>query len=242
MKTLFVLTAVVALAPLAPARVWTSVYRCDEVTPLEAVDPNHPTVYRDIMVGTRLAIIVSSDTGGYWWGDLLFDPDDANNATLRGRGYDPTPLAVYRDSSLKAAGKAAEVWDFWGEGTGLEFSSDYDAIPGDWFIFDYRAERIGFCAINLYDTLSSGLDAPIQTLSFTHVPSRDFTGDGIVNFKDFALLARYWHSAAPAEPDSPDATFDLSGDGLIGIADLIPFSAYWLERTDCNAPTADPNG
>jgi len=56
----------IALAPAALAKVWTTVYGCDGVTPLEAVDPNHPTVYRDIMVGTRLVLVVSSDQDEYW--------------------------------------------------------------------------------------------------------------------------------------------------------------------------------
>jgi hypothetical protein len=250
MKTLFVLTAVVALAPLAPARVWTSVYRCDEITPLEAVDPNHPTVYRDIMVGTRLTIIVSSDAGGYWFGALRLPPEDANDATLSARGYSPELLS-YDGSCLEAAGSDPWVMDFSNEtGIGFQFNSDgieyppsssrHPAVPGDWFIFDYRAEQVGSCDLRLFD-FSIDLNIPIQTLSFTHVPSRDFTGDGIVNFEDFALLARYWRSGAGVEPDSPDTPFDLNGDGLIGMADLIPFSEYWLERTDCNAPATDPN-
>jgi hypothetical protein len=38
----------------------------DEVPPLAPADPNVPEVYRDIMVGTRLAIFITSDTAKPW--------------------------------------------------------------------------------------------------------------------------------------------------------------------------------
>jgi hypothetical protein len=92
-RTLFVLIAAVAVAPVALAKVWTTVYRCDGTTPLATVDPNHPTVYRDIMVGTRLVIVVSSDAPGLygdqqlWSGGLVISRDDWQRGTLSGRGY-----------------------------------------------------------------------------------------------------------------------------------------------------------
>jgi hypothetical protein len=80
---------------------------------------------------------------------------------------------------------------------------------------------------------------PIQTLSFTHVPSRDFNGDTIVNFQDLALLASHWGSKA--DPNSPDAAFDLNADRRIDLGDLALFSEYWLERTDCSKAATNPN-
>jgi len=98
---------------------------------------------------------------------------------------------------------------------------------------------VGLCYVGLYD-YDFSLDTPIETLLFNQVPSRDFDGDTLVNFMDFALLASRWGQEAESDPD-PEATFDLDGDGSIGAGDLALFSEFWLERTDCNEPCADPN-
>jgi hypothetical protein len=248
MRMFFALAVIVAVAPLAAAKVWTTVYRCDETTPLAVADPNRPGVYRDIMVGTRLVIVVNSDAAGYWWGQLRLSWDDEKHAKLSGRGYTsgaPGDFASnYRDSCLESAGKGAIVSDYIDpKGIGLEFNSDplpLGAVPGAWFIFDYRTEQAGSCDVELYDMLDSP-HMPVETLSFTHVPSQDFDGDGIVNFKDLHLLGGRWRSAADHDPNGPTARFDLDTDGHIDIRDLALFCDYWLERTDCNEPATDPN-
>lgn len=232
MRKLVVLGLAAVLAPAALAKVWTTVYRCDGVTPLEAVDPNHPTVYRDIMVGTRLVLLVSSDQGGYWRGSLQFSPEEATYATLSGRGYVNVP-ANYRDSCLVAAGKTARAIphanSFY---VGVEFwtSLTLPVAPGDWFVFDYRAEQVGTCDVGLYD-FSISFDVPIEALSFAQVRSRDFNGDTVVDFTDLALLASRW--GWEADPNSPAGPCDLNGDGRIDLGDLALFSEYWLERTNC---------
>ena len=247
MRMLFVLVVAAALAPTARAGVRTTVYRCDETTPLAVVDPNHPGVYRDIMVGTRLVLVVSSDTGGYWLGQLRFSWDDAPYAKLSGRGPTTIPgvfRPFYQDSCLPAAGEGATAQDYLDpRGIGLEFgTSAYPpVVAGDWFLFDYRAEQVGSCDVGLYEFPGS-LDTPIESFSFTHVPSRNFNGDAVVNFEDFALLAGRWRSAVDPDPNSPDVAFDLEADGRIDARDLAAFSEYWLERTDCGGPVTDPNG
>ena len=251
MKKLFVLALAAALTPIAAARVWTSVYRYDGTTPLETVDPNRPNAYRDIMVGTRLTLVISSDTSGCWAGSLRLSWDGAEYAKLSGKGKTTTLLRSimkvpnYVDSCLDAAGTGAVAYDRQGpDGIGLEFSNSctpyitggHPAVPGDWFVCDYRAEQIGRCDVGF-----ASYDVPIQTLSFTHVPSRDFNRDTVVNLKDFALLASHWRSAA--DPNSNDkAALDLNADGRIDVSDLASFSEYWLERTDYNEPpaTSDP--
>ena len=85
-----------------------------------------------------------------------------------------------------------------------------------------------------------GPEQLLQTLSFQHVPSRDFNGDMVVDFKDFARFAAHWRSA-PDPNAGAGATFDLSTDNWIDSSDLASFSEYWLERTDSNEPPADPN-
>ena len=250
-----VLAAVVLVAPAAWAKVWITVYRCDGTTPLAAIDPNHPTVYRDIMVGTRLVLVVSSDTGGAWQGALLVSPDDMEYATLSGRGYTPIEpgtgarTANYLGSCLDAAGTQAYAVDFTDStGIGLQFRTSgtpyitggHPAIPGDWFVFDYRAGEVGTSDLGLYDLVVSYV-VPVATFSLTLVPSRDFNGDTVVDWKDFAELASHWHAAPDIDPNDPDAVFDLNTDGRVDVGDLMLFSGYWLERTDCDGSAVDPN-
>ncbi len=247
-KKLLVLTLTAALTPVAAAKVWITVYQHDGKTPLAAVDANHPNVYRDIMVGTRLVLVVSSDTGDQWTGNLLLWRADANDARLTGRGLTPpvpgSPLrfSAYKDSALNAAGTRAYVRDIQGKyGIGLELRNDpslltggHSAYPGDWFVVDYYAEQVGICEVELYGSPTSS-QVPIQTLSFTHVPSRDFNHDTVVDFEDFARFASYWRSGAV--PDSNQmAAVDLHADGRVDFADLASFSRYWLERLDSPIP------
>lgn len=248
---LLALAVAVVSTPVAAARVWTSIYRCDERTLLMPADSNRPNVYPDIMVGTRLVIVVSSDTGGYWWGGLLISLEDSDYGTLSGRGFSQEKL-IYEGACLPAAGEIPLAVDFMDpdKTVGFQLTSDADifaddgslvhrgAVPGDWFILDYSAERVGSCDVGLYD-FDANPDIPIEILSFNHVPSRDFKNDGIVNFEDFALLARCWRSAVEPDPNSPDAPFDLKADGRVDVADLTLFTEYRLERTDCNKPAAD---
>ena len=251
MKKLFVLALAAAVTPMAAARVWTSVYRYDGRTPVKCIDPNHPDAYGDVMVGTRLTLVVSSDASDYWLGSLLLSWDDAQHAKLSGRGYtapppgSPIKFATYRDSCLDAAGTKAIVRDLAdSEGIGLSLSNcitpyvsgGHPAYPGDWFVVDYHAEQVGNCDVGLYDLFASD-DMPMEMISFTHVPSRDFNTDTVVNFKDFALLASHWRSAI--DPNSSgEAAVDLKADRRVDVSDLMSFSRYWLEQTDCSdAPT-----
>jgi hypothetical protein len=263
MKKLLVLALAGLLAPIAAARVWVTVYRCDGKTPLAAVDSNHPDVYRDIMVGTRLTLIISSDTADKWSGDLELSWDDALYGRLSGRGLtppaprSPRKVSTYNDSCLDAAGTNATVMDsadaysislyFDNDTSSYQPNGGHPAYPGDWFVVDYYAEQAGECRVRLYADGSVGpvvnpFVAPdigpptlLQTLSFKHVASRDFNGDTVVNFKDFARFAARWR--CPVDPNADaGAAFDLSTDSRVDSSDLASFSEYWLERTDCNEP------
>ncbi len=246
MRRLTILAAVILFGPTTWAEVRVTVYRCDEKTPLEVVDSNQPIVYRDIMVGTRLVFVVSSDTNEPWQGALLLSWDDAPYATLSGRGYTPVRPGTsvtadnYLYSCLEAAGTGARALDSNDSaGVGLSFRTGSTAfitagrppVPGDWFVLDYRAEQVGPCEVGLY----SGADPniPLEMLFFRHVPSRDFNGDTVVDFADFALLASHWDAWADRDPNSRADVFDLDADAKIDLADLALFSDYWLERTDC---------
>ena len=238
MKKLLVLIVIAALAPVAVAKVWTTVYRCDETTPLAPVDPNHPTVYRDIMVGTRLVIVVSSGAKGTWTGALLSSWDDWGYGDLVGRSYNDKSRS-YDGSCIAAAGVGSSTRFYQDTNRiGLQFYARATGVPGDWFIIDYHAKQVGPCDIGLYDFLAN-FDVPFEKLHFTHIPSRDFNHDDIVDFKDLALLASHWHSMV--DPNSPGAVVDLNIDAHIDTADLALFSEYWLDQPDCHKPSADPN-
>lgn len=242
MRTLLVTIVVVAIASITQARVWTTVYRCDETTPLAAADPNHPSVYRDIMVGTRLAIVIKSDAGASWQGQLLSSVDDSRYFSLDGRGY--SEKWFYEGSCLPAAGEYARAWDFDEvEVRGFLFKTSVLAsAPGDWFILDYRAEQVGSCSLTLYDyDPTVAMNVPVETLFLTHVPSRDFDNNSTVDFEDFAVLASHWHTTVASDPNAVAIQYDLNSDGLVDIGDLILFSGYWLERTNCDEPVGDPN-
>jgi len=233
MKTLAATIALLALSAGAQARVWMTVYRCDGTTPLASVDPNHPDVYADIMVGTKLVVVVSSDVSLDFSGHMQFSDDGL--MSLAGRGYD-AKRRMYVDSVLPAAGEWADVRSRNNVGiAGFGLITDFSPSRGDWFIFDYQAERTGSCSLELYD----GRDwtAPIDTLFFTHVPSCDFNGDNWVDFEDMALLTS--HISPIANPVSEKHTaFDVNRDHTVDFRDLAEFAGHWLERI---AP-AEPEG
>ncbi|MHC4736714.1 MAG: hypothetical protein ACYTDW_20005, partial [Planctomycetota bacterium] len=60
MKGLTLLAIFLGMASVAAGKVSTRVCLADGNTPFPPVDSNFPHVYPDIMVGTRLTIIVSS--------------------------------------------------------------------------------------------------------------------------------------------------------------------------------------
>jgi len=269
MRMLGALAITLVLASITSAEVFVTVYRCDGKTPLAVKDPNTLNVYSDIMVGTRLVLVVSSDaswkkeefiegtefTDPYWilygWeGSLRCAWDDWEHGKLLGRGpkpADPRGLSInYLGSCLPAAGipfsdgRHEPTVIFW-EGsswTGFWLNTLPDVPAGDWFVFDYVAEKVGSCNVNLFDDELS-LKVPQETLTFNHVPSRDFNGDRIVNFADFVSLASAWRQ--PVDPNGQSqGPHDLDGDQLIGPFDLAMFADYWLEQTDC-AVAAEPN-
>ena len=172
MRTYDLLTIVVLLSAVVSAEVSVSVYRPDGRTPLGPVEPNLIKVYPDIMVGTRLALVVHSDTPGYWWGGLLLTWNNwvVGNVSARGESSG-LPELSYEESVLPAAGTAALVQDCIEPSlVGFELVSWVDAVAGDWFVLEYHAEQIGLCYLGLYD-YGFSLSIPIEILLFSHVRS-----------------------------------------------------------------------
>jgi len=226
----------IGLASVSAGEVFVHVFRCDGKTPVPLADPNVPNAFSDIMVGTRLVLLVSSDTGGIWWGGLQLTWDNWERGQLTGRGSDSnSPPFNCEDSVLPAAGSQATAsFMVPTDGALFDLSTNSDAVSGDWFVLDYHALKVGTCSTGLFD-YNIDFFTPQKVLSFTHVPTRDFKSDTIVNFKDFALLASRWRQATLPEPNAV-SPFDLNADRFIGIRDIERFSDYWLQRTDCNEP------
>ena len=230
MRRITVLTLFLGLTSMAKGGVSTRFCLADGNTPFELADPNVAFVYRDIMVGTKLTIIVSSDANGYWRGKLAITGKDRHYGLLSARDYSET-THDWAGSRFSAAGDRARVWDWQVPGVqGFKFQGHRSAVAGDWFIIDYTATNIGTCSVRFYDGNVSWVE-PIYCLTFLHVPTRDFNNDTSVDLRDFAVFASCWQVA-----DCTDPKFcvraDLDTDGDVGFSDLILFGDYWLEKTE----------
>lgn len=213
-----VLAIMLGIISIAAGTISTTVFLRDSNTPLELVDPNISHVYRDIMVGTKLKIVVSSDTNEYWSGDLGLE-----------EAYWPYGILTPRDP-LPAAGDLSAIFEE--EESGIKWISlntGYDDREvGDWFIIDYNAADIGDFNIVFYDYNISW--DPNYYICFTNVRSRDFNYDTIVNFRDYGILISHWQDTNCEDSGGCDGT-DLDVDDNVDINDLMLFCEFWLERT-----------
>ena len=207
-----------ALIGISSATVLVKVFESDGLTPFDD---------RDIMVGAELTIIVSSASTDYWGGGLYVAGQNRALASLSAREFDPNALD-WTGSHYDEAGDYAKVtaWtgtNIWGFDL---YSSDSNSVSGDWFIIDYEAIGSGDPNVWIYDYADSFSD-PNSTVSFTHVPSRDFNEDGVVNITDHSILASHWQVDDCNEPNWCDGT-DINADGDVDFEDLALFADYWL--------------
>jgi hypothetical protein len=219
------------ISSIGTAEVSTSVYLADGNTPLELTDPNIPFVYRDIMVDTKLTIIVASDIAGSWNGGIYIEGMDRNHGVLSARDYNDI-TRDWEGSRSEAAGQRARVRKVEdSSSSGFELNSHHSAMAGDWFIIDYTATNVGGCRVAFYDYgTPDGFFVPVYELLFFHVPTRDFDQNTTVGFSDFAIFALYWGATDCAEPGQCEGT-DLDADGDVDAIDLTLFADYWLETT-----------
>jgi hypothetical protein len=230
MKNLIMVVLTLAFNSIAVGEVSTRVCLADANTPLELADPNVPFVYRDIMVGTKLTIIVDSNIAENWGGGLYIEGTDRDYGILSARDYNDIALD-WEGSRFEAAGDKAWVFDVDDIIiSGFDLHSHNNAVEGDWFILDYNATDIGICRVNFYD-YSMSLSNPVYSLVFSHVRTRDFNQDTKVDFGDLALLSLYWLQIGCGDPDWCAGT-DLNIDGIIDHNDLMFFADYWLARTE----------
>jgi len=205
-------------------------------TPIEPIEVNPPVIkYPDIMVGTKLTVIIASDVNEYWYGGALVleEAEMANRGLLYGRG----PINEYGNylgSCLPYAGEDAAVYDTYVyPGPGFDIYGGSDPCVGDWFVIDYNALDIGDCNASFYyyDEIS-GEPFLINTLVFNHVYTRDFNNDTKVNFRDFAILASYWKTTGCNGSNGWCEGADLDTDGNVDSNDLMLFCEYWLGKTE----------
>jgi len=229
MNKLTTLLLCLGISSIATGELSTRVCLADGNTPLEWADPNVPFVYPDIMVGTRLTIIVDSNAGGRWGSDLTIEGPYRDYGVLSGRDYNDITLD-WEGSRFEAAGLKARVYEAdYPAIQAFHLEGHNSAIPGDWFIIDYTATDAGVCEVAFYDR-SVSWDYPVYYLVFSHVATRDFSKDTQVGFIDFALLASHWLETGCGHPDWCEGT-DLDADGDVDRDDLMLFADYWLERT-----------
>lgn len=232
MKKFLVVVLFLSIAPVISATMFPKVYLADGQTPLEYANPNIPFVYRDIMVGTKLTIVLESNTTEFGGGGALVLADaNMGYAVLSGRDFDGFS---YAGSCLPAAGDFASAYDLTYEGVqGIDLYTDFPGVPGDWFVVDYNAVEVGNCGVEVYQyqTTFPPSSELINYLEFTHVPTRDFNGDHQVNFVDFSILASYWRQTGFDDPnDCQGADLDLDHD--VDVKDLKLFMDFWLEKTE----------
>jgi hypothetical protein len=180
-------------------------------------DGNTPFDGRDIMVGTKLTIIISSDAN-------TIDPY-AVDLVIEGTDRDYGYLSGAR--ALEAAGTEPLLYP-WEDDLhqGFCFLTDDDAVAGDWFIVDYNATAVGNCNVVFYDNFEFAYYIP-----FSHVRTRDFNNDTKVDFSDYAILASHWQETDCNDPDWCEGA-DLDINGSIDVNDLMLFCEYWLEKTE----------
>ena len=209
-----------SIASVAVGEVSTRVCLTDGNTPLE---------YQDIMVGTKLTMIVSSDVAEDWFngGALVIEGEDMQNrGELHGRDCE---FGECPGSCLPDAGEWAAVWPTVVPGHGFDLSGGEEPNAGDWFILDYNAIDIGDCNVIFYDYDVS--EEPVDIIPFHHVRTRDFDNNTKVDLADFAVLALYWQVTDCNDPNWCEGT-DLDTDGNVDVNDLMLFTNYWLEKTE----------
>jgi len=221
MKKLILLVLFFGMASVAAGAVSTRVCEADGNTPFDG---------REIMVRTKLTIIVSSDASEQWDGGLHIAGADRNYGLLSARDYNDD-TNDWAGSRFPPAGPDARVWD-WEDAVikGFDLYGDIEAVAGNWFIIDYNATNIGDCNVGFYD-YSVSYDVPIYDIPFSHVRTRDFNIDTKVDFADFAILGSYWQETDCNDPNWCGGT-DLDIDGYVDNYDLMLFVDYWLEKTE----------
>lgn len=246
MKKLVIFTFILGIAPIALGQqVSVQIYEADEVTPFDCNS--------DVMAGSKLVFIVSSDNNDYWSGGLFIKGQDRLLGTLVGRDKDPNSRdwtgSRYTDTgdfAIVTEWKDSDIfgYDLYTFYPVDGYSEANSTVPGDWFIIDYYADDVGECSVGFYDYDISWTE-PNYLVIFSNVPTRDLNSDEVVDFHDFALFSSRWSGGDCADPDWC-AGADIDRDGDVDHKDLSLFVEYWLWPALDNEPgepcsPGDPN-
>ncbi|MFA5239097.1 MAG: hypothetical protein WC476_05225 [Phycisphaerae bacterium] len=229
MKKLMFLLLFFSMVSAVTGEVLTRVCEADGHTPFDG---------RDIMVGTKLTVLVGSSVAEYWWGGALVleEANMINIGYLYGRDCNGPECP---GSCLPAAGEFAYAGGIEYPGIGFEFYGGEEPSVGDWFILDYNVLGIGDCNIVFYNYDVNEIE-PVNTLTLRHVRTRDFNRDTIVDSADLYILTSYWLSVDCNEPDWCEGT-DLDTSHNVDFSDFALFCNYWLEATMYSFSLSDFN-
>ena len=237
MKYWIVLVLLSGILAPAYAQSYLTVYEADGETLFDS---------RNIMVGTQLTCVVSVDCNDYWSGGIFVEGENRFLSGLSARNTDPNSRD-YRGSHYDNAGFYANV-TAWNDSIiwGFDFyGSDFNSMPGDWFIIDYEALEAGEPNVWFMD-YSVSWDVPVLAESFTQVKSIDYNDDQIVNLIDFAILSDCWLTKDCQEPNWCYGA-DIDEDGSVDSSDLKIFADFWLwepnlvPKVKSNESVFDPN-
>jgi hypothetical protein len=219
-----------------------------------------------VMVGTKLPIVVLSDSNDFWSGGLFIEDQNRAYGLLEGRGCDPNRLLYdpnrsgsvpklvqyfedFRDSHSAIAGESARV-TAWEDSSIQGFDlytteiNDSNFIAGEWFLIDYEAKETGDCNIAFYD-YSISWTIPQQYIKLTNVPTRNLNYDPNqhVDFIDYTIFSSKWGDISCVEPNWCQGA-DLDRDGYVDYNDLGLFVDYWLWNTvpDYNSKAKESSG
>jgi hypothetical protein len=130
-------------------------------------------------------------------------------------------------------------YDVRADGYVIELAIPTSVMPGVG-IHEYSSPRLTF-QVEDYDTypgwpsfnVFTGLEEDVPGFVYLYLIQNnyyaDLNRDGIINFKDFAILSGQWLE----DPGTPSADIaPYGGDGIVDIDDLAELVTYWLESTD----------
>ncbi|MCE5186848.1 MAG: hypothetical protein LLF76_12055 [Planctomycetaceae bacterium] len=189
-----------------------------------------PYTLSDVMVGTKAAIVIDSNSTELWSGGLFIEGDDRDYGDLLARGKDPNSRD-WAQSHLSSAGAGAVVLGWkdsirWGFDL---YTDDVCRQSGKWFVLDYQAAKPGPCTVAFYDhVLSWTMPDPNQSITFMNTPTRDLVPDGIVNWADFNIFSSQWFVHTGNSDPNLLSRADFNMDGDVDLADLCSFADYWL--------------
>lgn len=216
-----------------------AIVACSQVSAdiqLQVCDPNtlEPLDLTEVMIGTDVSVVVSSDANDLWGGGLFIEGQARAVGQLTARDGDPNTPA-FSGSCLTAAGEDAYIYQ-WKDSNlwGFDCYTDvFERTSGSWFVLDYTALEAGTCTVGFYDHDVSWTAAdPNLSIDFLNTASRDLNDDEVVNLLDFSLFAADWDKQSdPNDPNLMRAS-DFSKNGHVGLEDVVMFADFWLWGVD----------